>query len=364
MGGLERSLKGVKQLLLCLAGALLWLSLGCGGAAVRPAVPPMAVKMEAPGAANRLQEQLFRQVAQVSAGDYKDYRIGPEDLLEIVFLDTDKLRAETRVNGQGQIRLMLVGDVQVAGLTPSEVAQKLTHLYKAGEFLQDPNITVAIKEFRHQRVAVSGAVNKPDYYPLIGPRTLLEVLGMAGGLSEKAGEVAHIIRPRKGALSPRKDSLTAKDAGPSQPFSPGTETIIVDMNRLLLKGDIALNFPVQNGDVVFVPFAKTAFVLGAVAKPGAVLLKDNMTVAKAIAETGGLHVMLSSNNATVLRLDEKGERQVIKVNLARIAKGAEEDLLLRENDIVFVQESGFRRFLFDIKSLMPGSVSVAPAALL
>ncbi len=334
---------------------LMWVW-SCGGSVTQ--VPPQlaASKLEAPSASRHLQEQLLKQMAQKAPVDYKDYQIGPEDLLDIIFLDTEKLRTEARVDGQGRIRLMLVGDVQVAGLTPSEAAKKLAELYKAGDFLKDPHITVAIKEFRHQRVAVTGAVMKPDFYPLIGPRTLLEMLGMAGGLAEKAGEVAHIIRPRQGAAPPSGST-------PPPSFSPGTETIVVDLNRLLVTGDMGLNLPIKNGDVVFVPYAKSAYVLGAVAKPGAVLLKDNMTVTKAIAETGGLHILLASYQATLLRLDEQGQRQVIPVNIKQITKGQEQDPPLKENDIVFVQESGIRRFLFEIKTLMPGSVSVAPAAM-
>jgi polysaccharide export outer membrane protein len=283
--------------------------------------------------------------------------VGPEDLLEINFLDTDKLRTEVRVNGQGEIRLLLIKDVQVAGLTPTEVARKLVRLYKEGDYLKDPNITVGVKEFRHQKVAVTGAVNKPDSYALIGPRTLLEVLGIAGGLSDKAGETAHIIRATK-------KSPTSKAASPTQSFSPGAETIIVDLNRLLLKGAVDLNFPLQNGDVVFIPFAQTAYVLGSVGTPKSVFLKNNMTVTKAVAEAGGLHIMLSSYNATVLRMDENGQRQTIPVNLAQIIKGNEEDLVLKENDIVYVQESSVRRFLFDFKMLLPGSVSISPAAMM
>jgi polysaccharide export outer membrane protein len=337
------------------ASALIWVS-GCAGPPAQLPPHQVVAQFDSQAKQNRLQEQLLKQVAQVAVVDYKDYKVGPEDLLEINFLDTEKLRAEARVNGQGEIRLLLIGDVQVAGLTPAEVAKKLVRLYKEGDYLKDPSITIAIKEFRHQKVAVTGAVNKPDHYALIGPRTLLEVLGMAGGLSDKAGETAHIIRATK-------KSPTSKAAAPPQSFSPGTETIVVDLNRLLLKGGVELNFPIQNGDVVFIPFARTAHVLGSVTKPGGVFLKENMTVTKAIAQAGGLHIMLSSNNATILRLDENGQRQTIPVNLAEITKGNEEDVALKENDIVYVQESGIRRFLFDFKMLMPGSVSVSPAAM-
>ena len=146
--------------------------------------------------------------------------------------------------------------------------KKLIRLYEEGNYLKDPHITVAVKEFRHQRVAVTGAVNKPDSYSLIGPRTLLEMLGMAGGLSDKAGEMAHIIRASRKS-SPSKSNT----ASVAQSFSPGTETIVVDLNRLLLKGEMELNFPIQNGDVVFVPFAQTAYVFGAREQTGRGLSK-------------------------------------------------------------------------------------------
>ncbi len=338
----------LRQTWLMVLGAGLLIA-GCGGPAVQ--LPPQQLAELSQNKPNRLQEQLLQQAPQLSMVNFKDYKVGPEDVLAVNFLDTDKLNTEVRVNGQGEISLQLVGKVPVAGLTPLEVEKKLVQLYKDGNYLKNPNITVAVKEYRYQRVAVSGAINKPDYYSLIGPRTLMEVLGMAGGLSDKAGEVAHIIRPNKGLSA-------SQSASPRQSFSPGSETIIVDLNRLLLKGEVGLNYPIKNGDVVYIPFARTAYVLGAVGKPGGVLLKDNMTVTKAIAETGGQHLILSSNNATILRMDENGQRQIIPVNIRQIAKGNETDPPLKENDIVYVQESSVRRFLFDFKMLLPGSLSI------
>jgi len=327
---------------------------GCGAPAAQLPAKQMVAQVDSQAKQNRLQEQLLKQVAQVSVMDYKDYKVGPEDLLEIRCMSTDKLNTEARVNGQGEIRLLLIGDVKVADLTPDEVAKKLIVLYEKGDYLKNPQFTVAVKEYRHQRVAVTGAVSKPDYYSLIGPRTLLEVLGIAGGLSDKSGELALVIRAKKRA------PISKAAASPREPFSPGAETIAVDLNRLLLKGDAKLNLPIQNGDVVYIPYAQTAYVLGAVNKPGGVLLKDNMTVTKAIAQAGGIQLLLGSYSATLMRMDENGERQIIPVNLGQITKGHDTDLPLKENDIVFVQESSVRRFLFDFKMLMPGSLSLPP----
>jgi len=330
----------------------IWLGVsGCGGGPAVQAPPQQLVtQVDSQAKQNRLQEQLVKQVAQLSMVDFKDYKVGPEDLLEIAFLDTDKLRSETRVNGQGEISLLLVGVVPVGGLTTNEVEKKLAQLYKAGDYLQNPQIRVAVKEFRHKRVAVTGSVNKPDFYALIGPRTLLEVLSMAGGLTDKAGETAHIIRSSKGSAS--------QTGSPRQSFAPGTETIIVDLNRLLLKGAVELNHRIQNGDVVHVPPAQIAHVLGAVNKPGEIFLKNNMTLTKAVAQAGGLHIVLSSYSATILRQDENGQRQTLTANISKITKGTEVDLPLKDSDIVFVHESGIRRFLFDFKTFTPGNVGM------
>lgn len=323
---------------------------GCGGPGAHQAPPQqIAAQVDSKGKqSQQLQEQLLKQVALASTvRDFKDYKVGPEDLLGITCLVADRLNAETRVNGQGEISLMLVGVFKVDGLTTTEIEKKVTRLYKEGGYLTSPQFTVTVKEFRHQRVAVTGAVNKPDMYSLIGPRSLLEVLGMAGGLSDRAGEVAHVVRPYKGTEA-SKTGMTRRS------FTPGTETIMVDLNRALIKGDPGVNIVIHNGDVVHVPFAHIAYVLGAVAKPGEVPIKNNMTVTKAVAQAGGQHIVLSSNKISILRMDENGQRQTIPVNLASITKGAEPDVLLKENDIIVVHESGVRRFLFDFKMFLPG----------
>lgn len=127
------------------------------------------------------------------------------------------------------------------------------------------------------------------------------------------------------------------------------------MNRLLLQGDTSLNIPIQNGDVVFVPFAQSAYIIGSVTKPGNVLLQDNMTLTRAISLCQGQQINLSSNYVTVLRVDKSGRREVIPVDISEVLKGQEADVLLKPNDIVYVHESKWRRFFYDFRNFMPGS---------
>lgn len=340
---------------ICLLCCLAWL-VGCGGTLPQSASIKMPVQAQKPQ--NPLQENLMAQMSRVTLKGYQDYAIGPEDLLEITFYGDDDLNRETRVNGRGEISLPLVSQVQVSGLSPDEVQSKLEKLYKEMDIIKKPQLSVNVKEYRHQRVMVTGAVATPGSHEMIGPRTLLEMLGKAGGFNDKSGDVVYIIRSQS---APAR--LKALKETPLEPFSAGTETIAVDLNRLLAKGDLALNFPIKSGDVIYVPYAKNAYVLGAVNKPGSVFIKDNLTVSQAVALAGGHHILLASNQTSVVRFDEQGQRIVLTVDLGRVTTGKEEDPVLKENDVVYVQENMLKRLMFDIKNMIPGSFGAsAPLA--
>jgi len=110
----------------------------------------------------------------------RDYRIGPDDLLEIQVFGVDQLTRSVRVNGHGFISLPLIGNVEIGGLTAQQ-AEDLVVAKLKESYLQDPQVSLFIKEYTSQRVTIEGAVNKPGVYPLRGPTTLLQSLAVAGG---------------------------------------------------------------------------------------------------------------------------------------------------------------------------------------
>lgn len=116
-----------------------------------------------------------------------DYRIGPSDLLEISVFQVPELSRAVRVNAGGALSLPLIGHVQAGGLTGQQlealIAQKLQENY-----LQNPQVSVFIKEFISQRVTVGGNVNKAGVFPISGKTTLMQVIAMAGGLDKLANE--------------------------------------------------------------------------------------------------------------------------------------------------------------------------------
>jgi polysaccharide export outer membrane protein len=334
----------------------LGLIFGCGGSAQQVLTTQALSKMQALDPSKELQQQLMVQASQASLVNYKDYQVGPEDQLAIVIFGQDNLNRELRVNGQGEITMPLVGVVKVAGLTPQEVQKRLEELYNA-RFLVNPQITVTVKEFRHQRVAVTGAVAKPGSYEIIGPRTLLEVLSLAGGFSNlgsptgggaQAGDVVDVIRHQNAP-----DVAKTMKVGSSQPFSPKTETMVIDLRRLVSGQAPELNIPIRNGDVIHVPFAGTAYVLGGVRKPGNIAVKENLTVAQAVALAGGVDPILGTNSITIMRFDEQGKPISINTNLSSIIARNDEDLPVKNNDVVVVNESTVKKTLYILRTLLP-----------
>jgi polysaccharide export outer membrane protein len=152
-------------------------------------VPPPASPAAYRPAANALDDaakpaQVPQQPTPVfSIG--KEYRVGPNDLLDIEVLDLENGKRTVRVNAAGYITLPLIGSVTVAGLTQQEVEQHIASLY-GEKYLQNPQVSVFIKEFTTERITVDGAVATPGIYPLVGQMTLLRALALAGGFGQIA----------------------------------------------------------------------------------------------------------------------------------------------------------------------------------
>lgn len=345
-------MKGLQTVTALMAVCLLGLVCGCGGATVQ--LQPEQVLAQVGGQQKRqdMQQQLLAQTSRMALANFTDYEVGPEDLLEVQIYGQDKLNRQVRVNGQGEITLPLVGVTQVAGLSPKAIEARLAELYGTN-YLRNPQVTVSVKEYRHQRVAVTGAVDKPGYYEMIGPRTLLEMLAMAGGLQDKgttakAGDMVHVIRHQSAPQVAR-----AVKASPSS-SAPRGETVVIDLKRLLGEGAGELNLPIRHGDVIHVPFAGNAYVLGGVRRPGCVAVRDDLSLSQALAMAGGVDPVLANNQVDIMRLDKTGKPIKLTSRLDKVLTRQEPDVSLKENDVVVVNVSSFKQALFVFKELMPG----------
>ena len=125
-----------------------------------------------------------------------DYRIGAQDLLNISVFGVEELNKDVRVNSNGQVSLPLVGTVIAGGRTILELEADLAKKYAAG-YLQNPQVTVFVKEFTSQRITLEGAVNKPGIYPITGRTSLLQAIALAGGVDDKVADLGGIVVMRQ-----------------------------------------------------------------------------------------------------------------------------------------------------------------------
>ena len=248
----------------------------------------------------------------------EDYRIGARDLLEIRVFDLEELDSTVRVSEDGRISLPMIGELRVLGLTRSEVETAIESALK--RFVNDPQVSVFVREFESQRVSVLGAVKTPGTYPMQGRMTLLEAISEAGGIDydEASGTVAIL----------RHDM-------------PG-EPIEISLEELISKGNTAFNVELKAGDTVNVVPREHYFIYvqGAVRNPGSFRVNEPITVLQAIALAGGLGER-AKRTVLILRTKPEGGQEQIKVNLNDIMDGKAPDVPLQPKDVVVVQESFF-----------------------
>jgi polysaccharide export outer membrane protein len=133
------------------------------------------------GTSNRGNGQ--QQTPVVGLG--KEYRVGPNDLLDIEVLNLEGAKRTVRVNAAGSVTLPLIGPIIVAGLTQEQIESHIGGLY-GEKYLQNPQVSVFIREFTTERITIDGAISKPGIYPLVGQMTLLRVIALAGGFGSIA----------------------------------------------------------------------------------------------------------------------------------------------------------------------------------
>jgi polysaccharide biosynthesis/export protein len=253
----------------------------------------------------------------------QEYKVGPKDLLEISVFGADDLSKTVRVSEDGKITLPLIGEIAVDGLTKSEVEQKLARIL-GEKYVQNPQVTVFIREYQSKRVSVLGAVEKPGPYQLLGRQTLMQIISEAGGLTRDAGNEIIVIRQMPDGTS---------------------NSLHISIDELFLKGEAQLNVPLEPDDIVNIPVDKVVvvYVFGQVKNPGALQVKKSSlpTLLQAIAQAGGFTDRASRGSVVVKRKDENGKEKEIKVNARSILRNKQKDLQLLENDTVYVPESLF-----------------------
>src|SRR5262249_3413414 len=243
----------------------------------------------------------------------KALMIGAGDLIKVSVFGAPEYHHEVRVADDGSISLSFIGPQHVAGLTADQAQIMIAEKLQAGGFFTQPQVSVFIKEYATQGVSVLGEVQRPGVYPILGARSLFDVLSLAGGTTQKAGRVI---------------SITHRD-NPTQAYTVN----FTNKAEHSLESNVEI-FP---GDTILVSKADVVYVVGDVHRPSGVVMENGgeMTVLQAIAMAEGTNPDASLNKAKLIRKTPDGPKE-IPLQLKEMLAAKKPDVHLQAEDIIFV----------------------------
>ena len=241
-----------------------------------------------------------RPLAAQSAADYV---IGSHDVLLIQVFDQQDLGGKYTVEADGTFSFPLIGRVKAGGLTLRGFEGELKRRLADGYF-RNPQVTVAVEQYRSQRVFVMGEVRQPGPVALTGGMTLIEALARAGStLPTSSGEVS-VVRASQGVGG----------SGPVMPGQDATNEVFRTSIKDLQSGSLSQNLELRDGDTIFVPRAELVYVFGEVKNPGAYAVQRSTTVLQALSLAGGVTEHGAMNRVKVMRI-VKGAKTEVPVKL-------------------------------------------------
>jgi polysaccharide export outer membrane protein len=199
-----------------------------------------------------------------------------------------------------------------------------------------------VQEYR-QQISVIGAVQKTGVFQLSGPKTVIDILAMAGGVAPNAGTQVHIYRQ-----------------GPQGRESHVIDLLVVASNANLITADNAnlITMPVQAGDVINVPPAGNFFVDGAISRPGSYPLGRRYTLTQALATAGGVDRELNSSDITIFRRRGGSGMEPIPVDLNAVLAGTSTDLQIEADDVIVVPVNTAKYLFKRFVGTMIGGISL------
>jgi len=235
-----------------------------------------------------------------------NYIVGPQDVLMITVFDQQDLGGKYTVDADGSVSFPLIGRLKAGGLSLQQVEDALRKALADG-FFKNPQVSVAVEQYRSQRVFVVGEVRAPGTYQLSGDMTLIEALARAGSTTQDAAGEAMIVR-----------SKTAAVDGPLLPDQDrAAEVVRIDIKELQ-SGRLSQNTMLRDGDTIFIPRAELIYVFGQVRNPGAYALQKGTTVLQALSLAGGV----TDRGATG------------RIRIARVVGGKKTEIRTKTEDVV------------------------------
>jgi polysaccharide biosynthesis/export protein len=237
--------------------------------------------------------------------------LGEGDSVRITVFQNPDLTTETRVSEQGTITFPLIGEVAIAGLTPSAAEARIAKQLVEGKFLKNPQVSLNVTRVRSRQVSVLGQVAHPGRYPLDDTSSnLSDILAVAGGITPTGDDNVTVMVTRNGK--------TAK--------------IDVDLATMYRTGDLSRNVRIENGDTIYVQRAPVFYIYGEVQRAGSYRLEPKMTVMQALSLGGGVTARGTDRGLKIHRRMHDGTVKKLDAQLT--------DTVLAD-DVIYVKEALF-----------------------
>jgi polysaccharide export outer membrane protein len=248
--------------------------------------------------------------AEPQQADLRLEALGMGDMVRVTVFRNPELTTEGRVSERGTILFPMIGEVNIAGLTPSQAGARIADKLRSGKYVVNPEVTVSMMQVNSRQVSVLGNVVKPGRYPLDSTTAhLTDVIALAGGVGPTGSDEVTVITNRGGKQ----------------------EKLNVDMAEMFRRGDLTRNVTLEPGDTIYVHKAPMVYVYGEVQKGGAYRVEPNMTVMQAIAMGGGITPRGTERGIKISRRDASGVKRV----------DADLNTTVQADDVIYVKESLF-----------------------
>lgn len=262
--------------------------------------------------------------------DFDKLKLAPGFLLNLNVLDDSDFTGFFRVDEQGNIAVPVLGAIHVAGQTATEARLQIRQKLLDEKLLNDPQVDLAVVEYTPPEVTIVGEVNSPGKFPLLVPHKLVDVLSLAGGPSQLAGNEVEIASGE-----------------------PGAQPQLVRYSRTSNPKDVE-NVIVHPGDTVLVERAGIVYVLGSVTRPGGFVMQEegSLNLLQAVSLAGGTSPTASTGSVILLRRNSDGSVQRLTLPYRKIAHGKASDVPLRPTDVVYVPTSAIKSAFVDTQQIM------------
>ena len=292
---------------------------------------------------------VFAQVAST-----EPYRLRPEDVIAIRVFGEEEMSVDAPINLDGTISVPLLGFVNAAGKTASELERHIYTELKTREFFVDPKVSVNIIKFRELRASVQGAANRPGEFIFKPGDRVMSLLSQAQGTAFNRADLRHSVLIRKGSM----------------------EQIPLDLHSMTIRADLSQNYELRDGDIIVIPEtrANRVSVMGVVQRPGQFDWFEGMTLADAISQAGGdIPYRSRMSQIQVQRMipGREYEYQRFKVDFTKFTSKNDfsQNVALQPGDVVVVpptngmdinQLAQYANVAFTVGNLLRGNLGFFP----